>query len=215
MAKILTRVLTGVQKLYRWAPADRGPGEIEIDVPIGLIHDVGPSAALGSGAGPWQNGYFIFTNTQTHVASGVLTVAVNLRNPARVFQGIPDIWDPELQFWILGAMADQSDTSDFGAASIVATQAGDAIGMSPALGPTVPDETIFHANDSLGVAVFQTGAALAANINWPIAMIRRQTGNDPTVTFQSVSDNLGTVVVNLGIKCWLGSRYVSAPGAAL
>jgi len=214
MARIQAKVLEALQRIYRYVPADRSPGEIEIDLGIQVVHDAGPDARFATGQGPWQLGWNYVTDQHNHVGVGTITTTFVFTNPGSVFQGMPDPYDRSLfQQWIYGGHADVTDAADFGLSLIELVPAGDAAGYSQDTTPAMPNQVIFAANIAIG-GVVVTGNSLTRipQQHLPIPVVMRPGGNDATLIFRSTSAVAGTLNIDHAVRCWLGSRFVMPPG---
>ena len=215
MARIDSRVLAALQKLYNYIPGQKAPGELEVDLPVAVQHDVSRDTMYASGVGPWQHGFFQAVTTHTHVAPGTISSSLNLHIPPFVFQGIPggifgdDPFDGSLLMaWLYGGYANNSDDGDFERCSMTLQNSGDSIGMSPIAVPTPADLLFFHSISAIdGVCIPEIPGP-----QHPVPFMRRPNGNDNLVAFVSVAINVGTVAVHMGYTVWLGSRWVLPPG---
>lgn len=211
MARIQERVLTALQRFYDYVPPDRAPSEIEVDLPVSVVHDVGPDARFATGAGPWQSGFFHITVSRNHSSVATITNVFTPHNPDNVFQGIPDPFDDQKSMmWLYAAGGQVNDAADFANASISLQTSGDSIGMSVNPVPTPHEQLLFRSTISFEGVMFPSFPWPGAG--GPIPLIRRPGGNDNTITFNSTSQAGGTVDISLGILVWLGSRFAVPPG---
>jgi len=215
MARISTRVLEAIQRIYRYVPADRAPSELDIDVGVSMVHDVRPDATFGTGLGPWQKGWGWITDSQNHVGVGSIGAAFTFTNPQNTFQGFPDPYDRDLvQAWIYGSGCGQNDVTDFALADMIWIPSGDAIAYSVDAVPTAPDTFLAHLTVASNESAVNSLIGMAPMI-LPIPVVLRPGGGDSTILFRSTSDTLGTVTISMGVLCWFGSRYTVAPGLGI
>ncbi len=71
MTRFRNKPLQALDGIYRFIGGQRGSGEVDLDSPVAVVHDVSSQSMVGAGAGP-EYGHFTVGFTVTHAGGGSL-----------------------------------------------------------------------------------------------------------------------------------------------
>lgn len=220
MTRYLSTVLKNLEKVYRFTSSQlTAPEEIELEVPIQLVHDVSRDSKYGSGVGQ-NEGYWLLHAANTHTITGTLTFSIDPTNPSQRLNGFP-AYDPDkFQLWIIRAWIDVTETVDNKEAGIFLTHSATSIGPAGAAAVQVARDNIVSALNTLVTS--SGGLPMRSDANngvlqsqfHPIPLL--QTGDiaAATIGFTSTADGGGTVGYDFNVMIWLGRRGATPPGLA-
>lgn len=220
MTRYLSVVLKNLEKVYRFTSSQlTAPEEIELGVPIQLVHDVSRDSKFGSGAGQ-NEGYWILHAANTHTVPGTLTFAITPTDPTNRLNGFP-AYDPDkFQLWVMRGWMDVTSLTQSDSGVIFLNHASSSIGPTGAATAQVARDNIIWVRGTVETATlgFPTGASSAVpqsqSLFNPIPLLQRNDGAAATIGFSSTADGAGNVAYDFNVLFWLGRRGATPPGLA-
>ena len=212
MAKIQRAVLRQLENLYRFVSGQEGaPTDFELGLGITAVHDLSRMAEIGN-ANIVRNsaGYWLCSAIQNHVAAGTVTEDLDLVSPGVASEGYA-LNEREEWVWVINAWLTCTDAADFDAAQILINVIPNDFFIGPSdIQPSSVHQLLFKANDATaeGTMTAAGTSTLTQVANLPALILSPQSG----LTFESVSDNAGTVVVTFNVMLWIGLRNTFPPG---
>jgi len=220
-SRYLSTVLVGLERIYRFRTAQRGaPEEVELDLPIQTVTDVSRLAERGTGIGyGFANaGFWCFTGSTIHVATGNLLVTFVPSNPTFSVNGFPQGgYDPvDFMAWVYGMWMDVNDSVDYKASNMFVQHAPTSVG--PTAATQVIARQLVVTGDSVAAAT--TGAfttvELAGDaqnvVSMPFPILQRSRASNASIGMNSQSDSSGTVTINHSGLLWIGQQGATPPG---
>jgi len=219
VTRYLSQVLQNLQKVYQFTTSQQtAPEEIELGVPIQLVHDVSRDSKYGSG--PGQNeGYWLMHAANTHVIVGTLTLLISPTGPTNRLNGFP-AYDPDkFQLWVIRGWIDASDFLDFEEAGIFLIHSVTSIGPTGAAAAASANDAVMVVRGLAFNAIggfpgrSNSNAPQSPQSNFdPIPLLQRNDGAGAVIGFTSTSDIGGTVAIDFNVLLWLGRRGATPPG---
>lgn len=211
MARILSRVLRIVDRLYKFEGGDpSAPSEADTSGALQFVHDVSREAELGGGAGPYE-GFWVVAAIQAHSAAGTIVDTVDL--PAITSSALGAYrFDPLLDWaWLYDWWGNVSDPTDFNSARVgigvttsqVGIHDGTALGATPRL--------IRTATSTIGGHLVYSTTFPPLATPQPI-LSSGVAGDLGTLVFTSVSDGVVIFSCRHNALIWIGRRGCMPPG---
>jgi len=216
MPRIFSGVIRALSNIYQYPDSQKAaPGEIELDLPIQVVHDVSriatPGAALGERSGFWVGGA-----THAHVATGNLTSTPSPydNTGTTASSTYPTAPDPlEWGAWIYSAWIETNDQVDWNYGTLGINQGIDNLGPAGA-GVPIAIQNIVYWNARVNDYPIENSAT-AGRFARPIPLLTRipvsGTGR-PFLRFLTNADTAGTVTNDMNYLFWMGKRGTLPPG---
>jgi len=213
---ILSRVLAGLERTYKFKSSQKGaPNDMELDLPIQLVHDLSAEAAMGAGVGPANNGFWIANYGVLHVATGTITTTPDPFNPVTGANGFPSPIDArDLSIWMYDVWGYTSDGTDLSSITLQHYQASTAVGPSNAVGgPQVPQIIFRGTSESRNSILMLSTTSGVIAPRYPFRMLRGEGAATLDSYFKIISAAVGagTVTNVLQLMLWLGPKGIAPP----
>jgi len=220
MTQYLSTVLRSLERVYRFRSSQRtAPDELELDVPIQVVHDVSRMAQYGTGVGPKNFGFWIAAFQNVHTVTGNLTGTMQLDNPTNSLNGYPDTFSADdFQAWIMRAWMDSTDTGDMAGAQVIMGHSASSIGPTGVAGVIANDIVVMGDGSAPAANADGSGRTIIQNSepsNWfhrPVPLLQKEDGSAALMKFTSTADGAGTVTVDFNVLFWLGRKGATPPG---
>lgn len=213
--RILGPVLRTFEKLYRFPSAQKGsPSEVEMDLPIQVVHDASRLPVFSSAIAPINDGFWIQTGRHAHVAVGGLISTLSIfDNSLPVANGFPATLDKkETAAWYWDSWLMCSDGGDFNY-GIDALQHGSATVGRYVSGASLQRRILHYWDDVVNTMGVQDSNERPDRPPYPIRLL---TNPNSTVSafwwIQTAADNAGTNNIDFNALWWLGPIGVGPPG---
>lgn len=205
MARIYTRVLELLGRLYDFPGSKSSPSTVDLISPVTVVHDVSRQAELALGK-DW-----LVTARQTHVAAGILEDVMDVYGggagtPMNGYGVDADEWVWLMDCW---AAITAGASVNFALAAIsVSGYAAVDVGLHDGTPNAHPDKFIKFYDDSVGSSILIDGSASVDLTKTPTLIFPR-TG---AITFLSAETGDVGITVDFTAHIWVGQKGIYPPG---
>ena len=214
--RYLSRVLRGIDSVFKFRPSQKGaPEDVELDLPVQTVLDVGPYANLGAGKFGVNYGWWVASTSNVHTVVGTLLQTMDLNNAFQNLNGYEAGWnEDELMAWIYRGWATCTLVSPFKTAQIIVQQPASSIGPGGAAAPATR-QMILDADATVTMAGAPHIAAAEGeplmSSSFPIPILNRDDGSNGFLVFGSEADATGIVTIVFNVLFWLGPKGAPPP----
>lgn len=214
--KYLSRVLRGIDDVFNFRSSQKGaPSDVELDLPVQTVLDVGRYADYGAGRFGENFGWWIMGTSNIHTIVGKLIQTLSLQNAFANLNGYESGWDEDdFMAWVFRAWCTNTDQNDFADCQTMIQNSATSVGPGGASGQAAVRHMIFRGEASIGVAsgdrpIFSLNEPSESLLPMPI--LARNDIAGANIVMNSNADNAGTVEVDFNLLFWLGPKGVLPP----
>jgi len=148
-SEILATGLRHLWQTWKWKTAQKGPGELELDLPIQPVADMQRVAELGQANGPF-GGYWRIGTTQVHAAGGEITELLVITGQAGI-SGY-NLVEGEDWAWVIDCYGASTIANFTGAAISIAAPSDRVYGPTDGTPPDI-DRLLANWDSTLSIAL--------------------------------------------------------------
>jgi len=197
MPRILTDALELLRRIYGVPGQLQSPQDIEYELPIQIIHEVGQDAARARG------GYMVVASDMTHAGADTQRAIQDVEAEALARGLIPPGEVDQYEFWILGASVSSNTTAQPTSAIVgvtdpttVETAGGTFVVLSWGSGGTVP---------------LISGGSFEAQVGHAETLPYKWNGTDSLFVTRVVSVSGAATTVQFLVRYWIGLKGAAPP----